>query len=315
MLTDESGQELGRVETAGPRMQQRGIQAMEERNERGTVLVVGATGRQGGAVARHLLETQFRVRALVRDPQKPRARALAESGIELVQGDLDDHVSLERALDGTYGVFSVQNFFQAGYEGEIRQGTAIADLAKKVGVEHFVYSSVGSANRDTRISHFETKRKIEEHLRNLDLPYTILRPVFFMHNWEGMRERIFEGVFEGPLDPGKPLQQLAVDDLGAFAARALAGPKRWIGREVDIAGDELTMLETARIFGQVTGREVRYVQIPWDQFRQTAGDEITRMYEWFDEEGYEADISALHEEYLGLTTFEQYLRQSGWSEA
>jgi uncharacterized protein YbjT (DUF2867 family) len=288
---------------------------MEERNERGTVLVVGATGRQGGAVARHLLETQFRVRALVRDPQKPRARALAQSGIELVQGDLDDHVSLERALDGTYGVFSVQNFFQAGYEGEIRQGTAIADLAKKVGVEHFVYSSVGSAYRDTRISHFETKRKIEEHLRTLDLPYTILRPVFFMHNWEGMRERIFEGVFEGPLDPGKPLQQLAVDDLGAFAARALAGPKRWIGREVDIAGDELTMLETARIFGQVTGREVRYVQIPWDQFRQSAGDEITRMYEWFDEEGYEADISALHEEYLSLTTFEQYLRQSGWSEA
>jgi uncharacterized protein YbjT (DUF2867 family) len=296
-------------------MQERGIQAMEGRNERGPVLVVGATGRQGGAVARHLLETQFRVRALVRDPKKPRARALAESGIELVQGDLDDHVSLERALDGTYGVFSVQNFFQAGYEGEIRQGTAIADLAKKVGVEHFVYSSVGSAYRDTRISHFETKRKIEEHLRNLDLPYTILRPVFFMHNWEGMRERIFEGVFEGPLDPGKPLQQLAVDDLGAFAARALAGPQRWIGREVDIAGDELTMPETARVFGQVTGREVRYVQVAWDQFRQTAGDEITRMYEWFDEEGYEADVPALREEYLGLTTFEQYLRQSGWSEA
>ena len=288
---------------------------MEERNERGTVLVVGATGRQGGAVARHLLETQFRVRALVRDPQKPRARTLVESGIELVQGDLDDHVSLERALDGTYGVFSVQNFFQAGYEGEIRQGTAIADLAKKVGVEHFVYSSVGSAYRDTGISHFETKRKIEEHIRNLDLPFTILRPVFFMHNWEGMRERIFEGALEGPLDPGKPLQKLAVDDLGAFAAMAFVGPERWIGREVDIAGDDLTMPETARIFGQVTGKEVRYVQVPWDQFRQTAGDEITRMYEWFDEEGYEADISALHKEYPGLTTFEQYLRQSGWSEA
>src|SRR5919202_5539146 len=103
MLPDEAGQESGRVNAAGPRMQERGIQMMEERKERGTVLVVGATGRQGGAVASHLLETQFRVRALVRDPQKPRARALAESGIELVQGDLDDHVSLERALDGTYG--------------------------------------------------------------------------------------------------------------------------------------------------------------------------------------------------------------------
>ena len=96
---------------------------------------------------------------------------------------------------------------------------------------------------------------------------------------------------------------------------ALAGPERWIGREVDIAGDELPMLETARSFGQVTGREVRYVQVPWDQFRQSAGDEITRMYEWFDQEGYEADIPALCVEYPGLTTFEQYLQQSGWSEA
>jgi uncharacterized protein YbjT (DUF2867 family) len=315
MHTHESDQESGRVGAARPRIQERGIQTMEERKERKTVLVVGATGQQGGAVARHVLKKAFGVQALVRDPQKPRARALTESGIELVQGDLNDHESLERVLDGTYGVFSVQNYFQAGYDGEIRQGTAIADLAKKVGVEHFVYSSVGSAYRDTRISHFETKRKIEEHIRKLDLPYAILRPVFFMHNWEGMRERIFEGVFEGPLDPGKPLQQLAVDDLGAFAAMAFADPERWIGREVDIAGDEMTMPEMARIFGQITGREVRYVQIPWDQFRRTAGDEVTRMYEWFDEEGYEADISALHKEYPGLTTFEQYLRQSGWSEA
>ena len=286
---------------------------MEERNERGTVLVIGATGQQGGAVARHLLEKGFGVRALARDLQKPRARALAESGSELVQGDLDDHASVERALYGTYGVFSMQNFFQAGYDGEIRQGIALADLAKTAGVEHFVYSSVGSAYRNTGISHFETKRLIEEHIRNLDLPYTILRPVFFMHNWEGMRERIFEGVLEGPLDPGKPLQQLAVDDLGAFAAMAFVDPERWIGREVDIAGDELAMSETARIFGQVIGREVRYAQIPWDKFRQTAGNEISRMYEWFDEEGYEADISALRKEYLGLTNLEQYLRHSGWS--
>lgn len=278
-------------------------------------MVIGATGQQGSAVARHLMETGFGVRALARDLHKPRARALAEGGIELVQGDLEDHASVERALYGTYGVFSMQNFFQAGYDGEIRQGTTLADLAKMVGVEHFVYSSVGSAYRETGISHFETKRLIEEHIRNLDLPYTILRPVFFMHNWEGMRERIFEGVLEGPLNPGKPLQQLAVDDLGAFAAMAFVGPERWIGREVDIAGDELTMPETARTFGQVTDREVRYIQISWDKFRQTAGNEITRMYEWFDEEGYEADISGLREEYPRLTTFEQYLRHGGWSEA
>jgi uncharacterized protein YbjT (DUF2867 family) len=280
-----------------------------------TVMVTGATGRQGGAVARHLLEAGFGVRALVRDPQTLRARALAERGIELVQGDLEDRDSLQRTLEGAYGVFSVQNYFQAGYDGEIRQGTNLADAAKTAGIEHFLYSSVGSAYRNTGISHFETKWLIEQHIRNLDLPYTILRPVFFMHNWEGMRERIFEGVFEGPLDPSKPLQQLAVDDLGSFAAMAFANPERWIGGEVDLAGDDPTMLEAAWIFGRVTGREVRYVQIPWDQFHQAAGNEIARMYEWFEEEGYEADIGALREEYPNLSTFEEYLRHSGWEKA
>jgi uncharacterized protein YbjT (DUF2867 family) len=280
-----------------------------------TVMVTGATGRQGGAVARHLLEAGIGVRALVRDPQTPHARALADRGIKMVQGDLEDRDSIQRALEGAYGVFSMQNYFQAGYDGEILQGTNLADLAKTAGIEHFLYSSVGSAYRNTGVSHFETKWLIEQHIRNLDLPYTILRPVFFMHNWEGMRERIFEGVFEGPLDPGKPLQQLAVDDLGGFAAMAFADPERWVGREVDLAGDDPTMLETAQIFGQVTGREVRYVQIPWDQFRQAAGNEISRMYEWFEAEGYEADILALREEYPNLSTFEQYLRHSGWEKA
>lgn len=280
-----------------------------------TVMVTGATGRQGGAVARHLLEAGFRVRALVRDPQTPRARALAERGIELVQGDLEDLDSIQRALEGTYGVFSMQNYFQAGYDGEISQGTNLADVAKTAGIGHFLYSSVGSAYRDTGVSHFETKWLIEQHIRSLDLPYTVLRPVFFMHNWEGMRERIFAGVLEGPLDPSKPLQQLAVDDLGSFAAMAFTDPERWLGREVDLAGDDPTMLEAARTFARVTGREVRYVQIPWDQFRQAAGNEIARMYEWFEAEGYEADILALREECPNLSTFEQYLWHSGWEKA
>src|SRR3954467_1420494 len=119
------------ADVAGTRMQEV-IQIMEGRNERGTVMVTGATGQKGGAVAQHLLETGFGVRALVRDLQKPRAKALAERGIELVQGDLDDRSSIERALYGSHGVFSMQNFFQAGYDGEIRQGTTLADAAKRV---------------------------------------------------------------------------------------------------------------------------------------------------------------------------------------
>jgi uncharacterized protein YbjT (DUF2867 family) len=276
------------------------------------VLVTGATGKQGGAVAPHLLGSGFAVRALVRDPQKPGAKALAEAGAELVRGDLDDDGSIERALEGAYGVFSVQNFFQAGYEGEIRQGSMLADLAEAAGISHFVYSSVGSAYRNTGIHLFESKRRVEEHLRTKELPFTILRPVFFMHNWDGMREQILSGTFSSPLSPDRRLQQLAVEDLGAVAAIAFESPERWIGREFDVAGDELTMPETASTFARVTGQEVRHVQVPWEEFRQAAGREIYDMYRWFEQEGYEAGIGTVRSEHPGLSTLAGHLQRHGW---
>ena len=279
------------------------------------ILVSGATGNQGGAVARHLLKRGFRVRALSRDTQKPEAQALAEEGAEVVRGDLDDRSSVDRALEGAYGVFSVQNFYEGGYEGEVRQGKTLADAAKAAGVRHVVYSSVGSAHRETGIPHFDSKGEIEEYKRQTDLPYTILRPVFFMQNWAMMRDQILDGTLAQPLDPEKPLQQVNVEDMGAFAAIAFENPDEWLGREVDLAGDELTMPEVAETISQVTGREISYYQVPWDQFREQMGEEFAVMYEWFNEVGYEADIPALRSEYPELTTLEQYLRNHGWEEA
>lgn len=287
---------------------------MTDRGGRGKVLVTGATGRQGGAATEHLLDAGFPVRGLVRDPQKARARDLAEKGAELVIGDLDDPASLEPALEDAYGVFSVQNFFQAGYEGEIRQGTTLADAAKAAGVSHFVYSSVGSAHRETGISHFESKRRVEAHVRSIGLLYTILRPVFFMHNWDGMRAQILGGAFPSPLRPDTALQQLAVEDLGAFVAEAFAKPPSWLGREVDLAGDELTMPEVALTFARVIGREVRHVHIGWDKFRRAAGEEVFEMYQWFEDEGYEADLAALRE-VKRLILLEEYLQRHDWEGA
>lgn len=157
------------------------------------VLVSGATGQQGGAVARSLLGRGFAVRALTRDTDKEAAKELADLGAEVVKGDLEDRPSVERALDGVRGVFSVQQFFEAGYEGEVRQGVQLADRAKAAGVEHYVYSSVGSAHRETGIPHFESKWEVEEHVRASGVPYTVLRPVFFMQNWEWSREPILGG--------------------------------------------------------------------------------------------------------------------------
>ena len=279
-------------------------------------LVCGATGSQGGAVARSLLDRGFRVRALTRDPQKPEAQALAEQGAEVVQGDMEDRSSMDQVLvEGIYGVFSVQNFWETGYNHEVQQGKIVADAAKAAGVEHFVYSSVGSAHRQTGIPHFESKWEIEEHVRQIGLPYTIFRPVFFMQNWEWMREHILGGTLAQPLDPDKPFQHVAVEDVGAFAAMAFEHPDGWIGREVDLGGDEQIMPEIAGTFSRVIGREVSYYQVPWDQFEEQMGEESAVMYRWFNDVGYEADIAALRQEYPELTTFERYLRSHGWEGA
>jgi uncharacterized protein YbjT (DUF2867 family) len=287
----------------------------DRQNEERLIVVTGATGKQGGAVARSLLERGFRVRGLTRNPQKPEAQALAGQGAEVVQGDMEDRSAVERALEGAYGVFSVQNYWETGYDGEVQQGKTVADAAKAAGVEHFVYSSVGSAHRQTGLSHFESKWEIEEHVREIGLPYTILRPVWFMENWEMMREMVLGGTLAQPLDRDKLFQQVAVENIGAFALIAFENPDSWIGREVDLAGDEQTMPEIAETFGRVMGREISYYQVPWDQFEEQMGEEFADQYRWFNDVGYEADIAALQQEYPELTTFERYLRSHGWGGA
>ncbi len=280
-----------------------------------TILVSGATGQQGGAVARQLLERGFAVRALTRDGDKPAARELAERGAEIFEGDLEDRPSVERTLEGAYGVFSVQQFWEVGVEGEIRQGKALADAAKAAGVSHFVYSSVGGAHRETGIPHFDSKWEVEEHAREVGLPLTVLRPSFFMQNWEMMREPILGGTLPQPLDPDKPFQMIDSGDIGVFAALAFENPEEWIGRDTDISGDELTMPQIAETFSRVTGRDIEYFQVPWDQFEEQMGEEYAVMYRWFNDVGYEADIPALKKEHTGLVSFEQYLRDHGWQDA
>lgn len=283
------------------------------KHEDRTILVTGATGHQGGAALRHLRSKGFPVRALTRDPDTPAARALADHGTEVLKGDLQDPASITRALDGVYGVYSVQNW-REGAESEIRQGINLADAANRSAVSHFVYSSVASADKNTGIPHFDSKFKIEEHIRATGLPYTILRPVFFMENWLGMKQHIDQGILALPLRPDTRFQMIAVDDIGEFVALAFSHPGKWQGRALDIASDDLTISEIAAAFGRVSGREVRYQQAPWDQFEKQAGHEITVMYKWFQDVGYHCDIAALRQENPKLTHFEAWLR-AHWPQA
>ena len=272
------------------------------------VLVTGATGKQGGAVLRHLRDKGFPVRALTRHPDTPEARALVGHGTEVVGGDLDDSASVARALDGVYGVYSVQSRTEEGIEAEIRQGIALAEAARRENVSHLVYSSVGSADQHTGVPHFDSKFQIEEHIRKLGLPYTIIRPVFFMDNWLGMRTGMEQGTLTLPLKPDTRLQMIAVEDIGAFATMAFEFPGRWQGHTLDIAGDELSMNQIAQALGRVLGEDLKYVQAPWDKFEQQAGHEMALMFKWFENVGYHADIPALRQQHPSLMSFERWMQ-------
>jgi uncharacterized protein YbjT (DUF2867 family) len=252
------------------------------------------------------------VRALTRDPDTDKARWLRDEGVDLVRGDLTDAASLRPALEGITGVFSMATPFESGIEAEIAQGTALGNAAKAVGVRHYVYSSVGGADRRSGVPHFESKWQIEEHLRGLGLPLTIFRPAYFMENLTSYAvQRGDEGlVVSMPLSPTTTLQMIAFDDIGAFVAAAFADPEAWEGKEVELAGDVLTIPDAAERIGRRIGASVTYHQIPVEILRARNKD-LALMYEFFEREGYQADLGALREIYPGLKTFDQWLGQGG----
>jgi uncharacterized protein YbjT (DUF2867 family) len=280
-----------------------------------TLLVTGATGRQGGAVIRHSLG-RSNLRALTRNPGSYAAQQLARQGVELVQGDMDDSSSLERAARGVYGIYSVQDFWTAGARREVEQGKSLAEVAKKVGVQHFVYSSVGGAERNTGITHWETKWEIEKHIRKLGLPATILRPASFMETYHILEVEVglLKGKLADPIGGEKPYQTIATDDIGAFAALAFQRPKDFIGLELEIAGSELTNIEAAKVFSRVMGKPVKFQKLPMPIVRLFLGKEFYEMFRWFNNSGYNADIPGLRKSYpeIHLHTLEEWLREDGW---
>jgi uncharacterized protein YbjT (DUF2867 family) len=277
------------------------------------ILVTGATGQQGGSLARLMLQKKHKVYGLTRsrDAQSSAIQDLANGGANIIKGDLDDPDSLRQAVKDRDidSIFLMGTPIEGGTfntEGEIRRGKLVADIAQENKVEHLVYSSVVNADKNTGIPHFESKYKIEQHIKSLGIPYTIIGPTYFMENLLDPRLGLQQqGQLALPLSPSTILQQIAIQNIAEFSALVIESPERFLGKRIDIASDEVTGQQAAEILSNVLEYKIKYTTIPAPPI-----EEIARTYEWFEKVGTGIDITGLHREYptVNWLTFKDWAR-------
>src|SRR5712672_2330613 len=278
------------------------------------VVVTGGTGKQGGAVVKSLLERGHQVRVVTRNTDSAKARELANGGVTLVRASLEDTAALTKALEGATSLFAMTTPLEGGTQAETRQGVSAADAAKAAGV-HLVFTSVGSANRQTGVPHFDSKYEVEKHIAKLGVRATILAPVAVMENLSFIKEQLAKGVYAAALPPTRALAQVAVPDIGAVPVRVLENSARFTGKRFELAGDELTGNDAMSILSRVIGRNFTYYQVPLEVVRQRMGEGAVKMYEWFDRVGFAVDRAVLRREFPDVTfhDFESWTKTQDWS--
>jgi uncharacterized protein YbjT (DUF2867 family) len=278
------------------------------------IAVTGATGRQGGAVARHLLRDGWQVRALTRQPEGDRARALAALGAEVVQGDMEAPASLAPLCAGVYGVYSVQTPYSGGPEAEVRQGKNVADAAKAAGVQHLVYGSAGTGQKGTGVPSWESKLAVEEHMRALGLPLTVLRPTAFM---ELMTDKQFFPaattwhLMPKLMGPARKVLWLCTDDLGAIAATAFSRPDQFIGQDLNLVSDVQSINQCRDIYRAVMGKNPPRFPMPAWLFKRFGfvGQDLCAMWRWLETGTVDVDPALTFSIHPGARTVEAWLRE------
>lgn len=276
------------------------------------IVVTGATGRQGGAVARHLLADGWRVRGVTRSTDSPAAKDLAILGVEVVRADMADPEAMRRACAGGHGVFNVQNPMISGAEAELTQGRNVVDAAADAGVSHLVYGSAGPGIHGTGVTAWDNKLEIAEYARSRGVPLTVLRPMAFM---ELMTDKdLYPPVAAWHLMPrlvgeDRPLPWLSAYDLGAIAAQAFADPESYVAADLALAADVRTLSECRAIWRRVTGRKPRRFPLPVWLFERFVGSDLTRMWRWLATHEVDADPTGTRARYPGVTTVEEFIRR------
>lgn len=241
-------------------------------SDKRVVLVAGATGSQGGAVADALLSRGHAVIALARNPESENARRLMERGATVAAGDFTDRDALIRAATGADAAYIMTTPFEMGTAAETEQGIRMVEAMKSAAIGHLVFGSVASADQGTGIPHFDSKYEVEKRLASIGVAYSIVAPVYFMENllapWNLPALR--EGKLALAMPADRPLQQVAVSDIGAFAAALIERREAVFGKRYDIAGDELTGAQMAAVIARASGREIRYEGFPRTCFEHRA---------------------------------------------
>jgi uncharacterized protein YbjT (DUF2867 family) len=278
-----------------------------------TVVITGSTGKQG-APSRGASSSEATRSAPSRaTPTQARRSSLANAAATLVAASLEDTAAITKALEGATSLFAMTTP-SGGTDAETRQGVAAADAATAAGV-HLVFTSVGSANRQTGILHFDTKYEVEKHIAKVGVRATILAPVYFMENLYFAKEQLAKGIYAATLPPTRTLAQVAVADIGAVAVRVLEDAGHFTGKRFGLASDELTGNDVVAILSRVTGRPFAYYQVPLDVIRQRMGEDGARMYEWLDRVGYTVDRGALHREFpdVAFHDLESWAKTQDWN--
>jgi uncharacterized protein YbjT (DUF2867 family) len=290
-----------------------------------SVVVFGATGAQGGSVVKALLQSKnYSVIGITRDAGKPASKELADQGVKVVEADLGDEKSLLKALDGAYAVFSTTNFWEAGESAEIEQAKRVAKVAKEVGVQHFLWSTLPYAGKESNgkwpVTHFDSKAKVDEFIESLGFKYlTYIVPSFYYSNFHApfnMARKGEDGIYTFAL-PCKASTKLTMFDVKEDTGKPIPGilddPERWgKGQRINYAGAHITVTEIVETFKRVTGKDARIVEVPYEDFAKQS-KELADMFGWFEEYGYygkQADIHSAEQLVPKLVSWEDFLKKT-----
>lgn len=274
-----------------------------------TVLVGGATGRQGNAVVDQLLARGYKVRGLTRNLESKRAERVAAKGIELVQGNYGDPESLLAAMQGVEKVF----FYSGFSSNEVEEGKNVIAAAKASGVKHLIYSSGAAAEPGIGMEGVGMMQ-IERAIVDSGVPYTVFRPVAFMENFDPLKADTVENGFRDSRGPDRMLYFISIPDIGFFVAEAFDNPDEWIGEALNIASDKMTVREYVTTVSDVMGREIAYHQLPLEEYLEIYPKPMRPLFRWYHEAGYSANVEGFRARYPNLITLEQHLRANGWED-